>query len=170
MKKITSLHYVARDGERVSPYFLNDNEPFAWLLRHQGQSTHWAVTHEGYSFETVTDEPWSPEEQRYHRGLKNNVWRHDHDAVTGDREERNLVRSNCGACVLDGYRDRHDDESPTDAPNYAGWARVYVECNRAVPEKFLSGFERDLNEDTPYGAALRRSVVTYGVWLAGGEA
>lgn len=52
---ISGLHYVSRDGERVSPYFVDENGTFAWLLGHQGQSVSHATTHEGYRFETVKD-------------------------------------------------------------------------------------------------------------------
>lgn len=163
----STLHYVTRDGEKVSPYFLTDDAAFAWLLRHQGMSVSWATEHEGYAFTTATDiAPWSPEEQQEQRRYKTGVWNHEHGSVTGTRQQRNLVRANCSACVLGGYRDVYDDESPTDAPNYAGWARVYVETRHVVPHGFVRGFERDLNEDSPYGAALRRDVVTYGVHVA----
>lgn len=161
--RVSTLYYVARDDEKVSPYFLTEEQQFAWLLRHQGQSVEWATTHEGYSFATMSGEPWTPEEQQRQMSLKGGVMRHDHGPVTGDREERNLVRANCGACVLDGYRDRDDDEWPRDEPNYAGWARVYVELTRMIPVKFMPGFERAINEDSPYGEALRRDILTYGV-------
>jgi hypothetical protein len=49
---------VKRDGEPVSPVFAGQNDAFAWLLHHQGQSVSHAMTHEGYSIEPAE---WSHE-------------------------------------------------------------------------------------------------------------
>ena len=46
--------YVTRDGKRVSPALPDENAAYAWLLRHQGQSTHYATTYGGYGFEEVS--------------------------------------------------------------------------------------------------------------------
>jgi hypothetical protein len=42
------LYSVTRDGE-VLATGLTEDEAFAWLLQHQGQSVHHATTHEGYA-------------------------------------------------------------------------------------------------------------------------
>lgn len=58
---ISGLHYVSRDGQRVSPYFVNENGTFHWLLNnHQGQSVDYATKWGGYRFETVGRNPTSP--------------------------------------------------------------------------------------------------------------
>jgi hypothetical protein len=57
---ISGLHYVSRDSKRVSPYFVNENGTFAWLLGHQGQSVDYATKWGGYRFETVGRHPGEP--------------------------------------------------------------------------------------------------------------
>jgi hypothetical protein len=54
---IVGLHYVARDGKKASPYFVNENLASQWLLRRQGQSVDYATRWGGYSFEVVTELP-----------------------------------------------------------------------------------------------------------------
>lgn len=41
-------YQVHRDGTPVSPVLDSENEAFAWVLRHQGQSFHYATTYGGY--------------------------------------------------------------------------------------------------------------------------
>lgn len=101
--------------------------------------------------------------------------RHEHGAHA-DR----LTRENCGACVLGGYGATDDD-----GPNYAGWARAYVQARRPVPSKWRNAFLAELGETngpvntewsqyaqsnhgpadhpTPYAAALHDDVATWGV-------
>jgi hypothetical protein len=50
---VAGLHYVARDGKRVSPYYVDENLAFRWLMRHQGMSVDWACKFEGYSFKVA---------------------------------------------------------------------------------------------------------------------
>jgi hypothetical protein len=75
-------------------------------------------------------------------------------------------RSNCGACVLAGYIDPRDraERHIGDGPNYAGWARVYVQAGRAIPRHWRRAFRAELrSENRQYAEALARDVVTYGV-------
>lgn len=39
---------VTRDGQDVSPTFATEDEAYAWLLRHQGQSVDYAMRYGGY--------------------------------------------------------------------------------------------------------------------------
>jgi hypothetical protein len=75
--------------------------------------------------------------------------RHDHEFPVTD----SLVSENCGACVLAGRN-----------PNYAGWARVFVEGRRAID---LGALRSHLfRKDNPaYSMALLRSCLTFGVML-----
>lgn len=50
---ISGLHYVTRDGRRVSPYFVNADLAWVWLLKYQPNSVDWALKWEGYAFKTV---------------------------------------------------------------------------------------------------------------------
>ena len=75
-----------------------------------------------------------------------------------------LVRENCGACCLGGYRPRGgwgDDYSG--APNYGGWERCWVEAGRSIPPKYSAKFLAALSGEGAYSDALRRDVQTYGV-------
>lgn len=117
-------------------------------------------------------EPWSTQEARqYCNTAAQCLFRHDHSwqwcghTRAERRDDENLTRANCGACVLKGYHDRDDDEhNPHDGPNYAGWARVYVESGVAIPRKWRAAFARELmRTDNPgYSLALRRSMMTFG--------
>lgn len=61
---------VKRDGEVKQEFSTGDatkdhNAAFAWLLKHQGMSTDWAIRYEGWSIEEVEDWrelPPTPEE------------------------------------------------------------------------------------------------------------
>ena len=84
-----------------------------------------------------------------------------------------LTRENCGACVLGGYRPRDDWGDPeldTDAagPNYAGWARIYVEARRVIPKRWEAAFLAQLHtpDNLRYAEAVARSVVTFGYRFA----
>lgn len=51
--KLVGLHYVARDGKRVSPLLKSEDEALRWLLRHQAHSTDHALKYEGYSIKVT---------------------------------------------------------------------------------------------------------------------
>lgn len=103
--------------------------------------------------------------------------RHDHDwnfcggTKAEKRENENLTRASCGACVLNGYQDRDDNEHDySSGPNYAGWARIYVEAARAIPKKWHEAFKAELlRTDNPaYVEALKSDIATFGVRFEGG--
>jgi len=89
--------------------------------------------------------------------------RHDHNLS----DHNPLTRENCSACVLNGYvsrEQRADPEYPKDAPDYAGWGRVYVQAGQYIPLKWAKSFVADqLNSDNlAYAAALRADLVYFG--------
>lgn len=169
---------VTRDGETIAVR-PNANDAFAWLLRHQGQSVDYATTYAGYAF--ADPEPWTEDEKRHHGATASQcMFRHDHNA--SDRDP--LTRVNCGACVLGGYeprgaRDDWDHPSVKDhGPNYAGWARIYVESRSPIPRAWRAAFVREITQDGDgtavqeyvnlrYAEALARSIVTFGVRFKG---
>lgn len=78
-----------------------------------------------------------------------------------------LERESCSACVLRGYEPRGgfgDGYSvKRDGPNYAGWARVYVEAGYSIPKRWKTAFEKELQSDNKaYAEALAKSVATFG--------
>lgn len=78
------------------------------------------------------------------------------------------VRMNCGACALFGYEPRggwgDGRNVKRDGPNYAGWARAYVEAGRAIPKRWKDAFEKERQSDNKlYAAALEESIKHFGV-------
>ena len=109
-------------------------------------------------------QPWSADEARkLHAIAQQMLVRHDHNP--SDRDP--LTRENCGACVLNGYRPRGgygdpEMDAPGAGPNYAGWARIYVEAGRPIPAKWRRAFEEQLHSDnSAYSRALERSIATF---------
>jgi len=88
--------------------------------------------------------------------------RHDHDG-TGTA----LERQNCGACVLNGYGDKKLMlEGLPCQPNYSGWARVYVQAGKTIPEKYREAFILELtSENARYREALLQDIKSNGVAL-----
>lgn len=84
--------------------------------------------------------------------------RHDHRFWERDP----LTRENCGACVLNGYVPR--GEPRNQPPNYAGWARVFVQTGKGVKRKWLLE-ELSRTDNAVYLAALLRDIATHGVRL-----
>lgn len=164
---------VSRDGEPVSPLLPGDADAFGWLLRHQPMSTDWAVRYEGYAYGPVEGvEPWHSEATGL-SVLARQQFRHRHAGRFADEVEETLVRDNCGACRLEGWRelpvpagtlDADDDElTGSPRPGISNWTRTYVEAGRAVPSRWRAEFVSVLNEGTPHAAALARSLRTFGV-------
>lgn len=169
---------VLRDGAPVSPLLPSTDAACAWLLRHQAQSFSWALAFEGYSIESAGAEPWAPAERRAHEGAALRVLAGDGSRGHGhqlrftpaQREEEELTRDNCGPCVLRGWNELPGADpaerrrNPRLRPNYAGWARLYVEARRPVPDRWRDAFTAELNGDNErYVAALSRSLATFGV-------
>lgn len=130
-----------------------------------------------------TIETWPPEKARELRAMAHSaMYPAEHAAGRPHRidvpdgwdadDYADEVRENCGACVLRGYLSdsaRADGRTDADGPNYAGWARVYVECGRVIPAQWRAAFEEQRNSDNhAYAHALEVSINTYGVrWSDG---
>ncbi len=98
--------------------------------------------------ETITEEKWTPVEAKHHRNTARSLFAHSYDHVEPDP-------NNCGGCALIS-----GDE---DGPNYAGWARVYVEAGRTIPREWTRAFQSERNSsNAAYAAALRKSINTFG--------
>lgn len=155
---------VTRDGHPVSPLLTNTDEAFGWLLHHQPMSTDWAIRHEGYAIDRVAAEPWTNEEAtRAHlRYIAAAAFRHGHPGTFRDNDDLTLTRDNCGACALDSWGE-HDTDGLRQ-PNYANWARTYVEAGRPIPTRWRPAFHAVLNAtDNPaHHDALLRSLATWG--------
>lgn len=99
----------------------------------------------------VTDK-WD-ESQRVNLGA---ISRH----LLADHSYNHMKRDpdNCGACAL----------NPCDgtSPNYAGWARVYVEAKKPIPADWLIE-ELTENDNISYLEALAKSVNTFGLQVIG---
>lgn len=74
-----------------------------------------------------------------------------------------LQKDNCGACTLHGHGDHADGSGGFRAPNYAGWARVYIEARVQIPARYLEAFGHHLSRGDAYGRALRAYVQVFGV-------
>lgn len=103
-----------------------------------------------------TSAPWNDETKRSLIACANNVSRHEDYPHSRDVD-------NCGACALNGYTE-------TDAPNYAGWLRIYLALGRPVPRKH---YETEMAyasaENVPYHDAILRDVATFGIRWEGEE-
>lgn len=67
-----------------------------------------------------------------------------------------LARENCPGCAL-----RYSDD---EAPDYAGWLRIYIELGRPVPRRH---YDTEMvyaeKENPPYHTAVLRDVATFGI-------
>lgn len=163
--------YVKRDGKVVALLrdYTSGKEPvsdenagFVWLLQHQGQSVNYATTHGGYSYGVV--EGVSLEEAKQLTKMARQLMYGDQNHNTGTWHDDPLTRANCAACVLGGYIDPDDDRQPEDGPNYAGWARIYIEAGRAIPRSWEEVFTAQRDSDNlEYAYQLERSIATFGI-------
>lgn len=105
-------------------------------------------------------QPWPSAEAR-NLGAISRKLLDDHGGHPGRFSEH------CAACVLGGYspkyRRQEGYEPDRDGPDYAGWARVYVEAQRAIPAKWRQAFAEQGHDNKGYYDALGRSIVTFGV-------
>lgn len=102
--------------------------------------------------------PWNDKEKTaLHLTAKLAFDQHGHD-----EEADFITKYNCSACRLVGYQPF--DTGNFDSPNVAGWERMYVEAQRALPEKWKNAFEKSLfdTSNVLYLSALRRSIATFG--------
>ncbi len=93
--------------------------------------------------------PWSADEARQHGSIARRMFSEGHSYP-----HKGVDADNCGYCAL-----THGD---ADGPNYAGWARLYIEAKRPIPRQWEGAFQRELDSDKAYSHALRRSIVTFG--------
>lgn len=97
-------------------------------------------------------QPWSAEEARQHSGIARRIFNETHYDTD---HARNPDPDNCSACAI--------RLGGSDGPNYAGWARLYIEAQRPIPGKWRAAFQRELDSDNKaYANALRRSIATFG--------
>lgn len=86
---------------------------------------------------------------------------HDHPARFNDQ----LTRENCGACALNGYHPRGEKRTFI---NYAGWARVYIQAGKAIPNNLFLAFMAELASDNRlYADGLRDDIKHYGIKASG---
>ena len=89
--------------------------------------------------------------QLFHHG----EWAHESD----------LERESCSACVLRGFVSesaREDGYRSEDGPNYAGWARCYVQAQYPIPAAWRAAFAQEGHDNRAYYDALGRDLVTFG--------
>ena len=95
---------------------------------------------------------------------------HDHGTQIFPKEDRAIVRENCGACALEGYCSECERVAKgcqhlreIGGANYAGWERLYVESKRPIPKEWQEAFISALKAQTPYAERLRADVREFGV-------
>jgi hypothetical protein len=97
-------------------------------------------------------EPWSAEDTRRYENIARRIFSESHYATD---HARHPDPDNCAACAI--------RMGGIEGPNYAGWARLYIEARRPIPKKWKSAFEAELSSDNQaYANALRRSIATFG--------
>jgi len=101
-------------------------------------------------------DPWAPIDARVlTRQARYLLSNHgaQHDEATDE-----VVRENCGACVLAGFG------ATDDGPNYAGWERIYAQSYEPVPAPWRAAFFAALDhENRCYADAFARDLATFGV-------
>lgn len=158
---------ILRDGNPVSGrVHQSDLSALGEFHRIASYSLDHAVRFEGYRLAPVLDvDTWGPETRvRFAREARYALRDHGHETEFVDAADEKLTRENCGACALDGYGAHADGDTAPLAPNYAGWARIYVKAGMRVREEWHAGFLAELeDENERYREALHRDVRTFGV-------
>jgi hypothetical protein len=148
---VTTTHYVdvpnTRSMADVGSVYAYAHKKFGWSF-----DSMLAVPHRGkygsHADETV--KPWPPEEARHHQGTARRFFTEGHSY-----RHKGIDADNCGYCAL--------THGGSEGPNYAGWARLYVEAQRTIPSKWRAAFQEELDSDNKaYSHALRRSIKTFG--------
>lgn len=158
---------VTRDGLPISGrVHTGELGAMGELIRAQPMSCDWAMRHEGYAVAELADAgaTWSTDERlelaRTARGL---FRRHEHPDTFETADDERMCRENCGACALAGYGAHDDDGTAPLAPNYAGWARAYVQAGKRIPPEWVDGFRAELSSSNGrYADALATDVRTFG--------
>jgi len=94
--------------------------------------------------------PWDPATEARLGAIARRMFRDGHSY-----EHRGIDADNCSFCALvtGGF----------DGPNYAGWARLYIEAGQRIPGKWRHAFVLELESDNKaYADALLRSIATFG--------
>jgi len=93
---------------------------------------------------------WTETESAHHRATARQCFHHSYNH--GSKSDPD----NCSGCAL---RDTSDETGP----NYAGWARIYVEAGYPIPSIWREAFDLELaSENKLYKAALLKSLLTFG--------
>lgn len=109
--------------------------------------------------------PWSDKERANMRRMAAMDFRHDHKELHKIRpaSERDLVRDNCAACVLEMVG-RMPKKTGKEPPNHCMWLRLYIQTGRAIPGGW---FEAEMNENETrnpaFYAAVLRDIRTWGI-------
>ena len=83
--------------------------------------------------------------------------RHDHNKSDNSPE----TKESCGACCLNGY---HPKGERRDFINYAGWARLYIQAGKFIPNNLKFAFLAELaSTNRSYADALREDIKEYGI-------
>jgi hypothetical protein len=156
--------YLTRDGRPVSGrVYPSDNGVLVELHRVQSMSFDWAIRYEGYGVGETEADVWPADEARELARTARRMMRdHGDPEGQGHRNADDMTRENCGACALAGYG-ASDEEGPL-GPNYAGWARVYVQSGTRVPPEWHEAFLAELAtpDSARYVTALSRDIRTFG--------
>jgi hypothetical protein len=170
MSATTNAYIIKRDGAVVGVTV----SPLSWFHQRHGYSADHAVRHEGYTVDEA--ERWDSETVKRESAIaRQYLARHDHSGADRSR----LVRENCAACVLGGYRPKGGWGDPEldkrgAGPNVAGWARVFVQARQPVPQEWAGAFWDELGQDRrypgsepnwAYAVALARDIATFGVFF-----
>lgn len=105
--------------------------------------------------------PWDAAKARSLAAIASQLFRCD------QHEQHGEYREHCGACCLKGFMSESaiaDGMDESDGPNYAGWARCYVQAQRPIPLHWLEAFFGQTQSDNrPFAEALARDLATWGV-------
>lgn len=108
------------------------------------------------------DDPTRENEARMARAILRGDEGHQKGCASG--AFRVWERDTCGTCAALGWGAHNEEHPPHEGPNYAGWARVYVQAREPIPRAWMPAFLAHLNdeENDGYREALRRDVATFG--------
>jgi len=107
----------------------------------------------GRRYGDATVRPWPAAEARHHQNTARRVLGDRHYDVNHTLDPD---PDNCAACAI-----RTGGE---EGPDYAGWARIYVEGQKPIPKKWRAAFGRERASDNhAYAHALERSIKTFGM-------
>ena len=108
---------------------------------------------------------WSAEQAHELEAIAKRLFRCDR------HEQHDEYREQCGACVLRGYLSdsaKADGMTEASGPNYAGWARCYVQAQEYIPLRWHEAFREQRESDNKaYAAALARDIATWGIRWGG---